>query len=100
MTTLPQQLTIAPAVLQSVGKIDGYVSNIISLGPVVFLNSLERANFTSPVTLTIPAPHRVKGQHGHLVVVSVRPDNTCVPCSTGYQSSRREVTLTTWHMMG
>ena len=95
-----QQLTVSPAVLRAIGESDQYVSNIISIGPIIFLNALERVTFASPVTLTLPAPTKVKGQQGHLVVVSVLHDNTCVPCTTGYQSSRREVTLTTWHMTG
>ncbi|KAL8609442.1 hypothetical protein ACOMHN_006629 [Nucella lapillus] len=95
-----QQLIISHHVLKTIGKADSYVSNLISVGPIIFLHALEKVTFASPVTLTLPAPVKVRGDQGHLVVVSVRADNTCVPCTTGYQSSQREVTLTTWHMTG
>ncbi|XP_070209742.1 uncharacterized protein [Littorina saxatilis] len=95
-----QQLTISSTVLKAISNSDSYVSNILSIGPILFLNALEKVTFASPVTLTLPAPGRVKGHPGHLVVVSVCHDNTCIPCTTAYQSSKREVTLTTWHMTG
>lgn len=76
-----QQLTISPALLEALGHINSHISNIVSLGPIIFLSALEKTAFTSPVTMTIPSPPKARGQQGHLVVVSVCNDNTCIPCA-------------------
>ncbi|RUS91660.1 hypothetical protein EGW08_000633 [Elysia chlorotica] len=94
-----QLLLISRDLLEQAKNKNHFVSNILALGPLVHFHT-DRPNtgLNSPATLTIPAPPAIKG--GHLVVLSVRKDNSCLPVSNGYRSGHSAATMTTWHFSG
>ncbi|GFR98426.1 leucine rich repeat protein [Elysia marginata] len=94
-----QLLTISPELLSQAQEANHFVSNILSLGPLVyFYTNRPQVSLNSPATINLPAPAAVKG--GHLVVLSVRKDNSCLPVSSGYRSGHTAATMTTWHFSG
>ncbi|GFN86870.1 leucine rich repeat protein [Plakobranchus ocellatus] len=94
-----QLLTISPELLHKVQELNHFVSNIFSMGPLVyFYTDRPDVSLNSSATITVPAPPAVKG--GHLIVLSVRRDNSCLPVSSGYRSGHTAATFTTWHFSG
>lgn len=93
-----QLLFISPVIVSKARKLNYYVENIIAMGPMVYFHTVNEPDFNSQATVTIPAPAEVKG--GHLSVLTVRKDNSCIPCSSGFRSGATTATLSTWHLTG
>ncbi|XP_046363034.2 leucine-rich repeat-containing protein 7-like [Haliotis rufescens] len=94
-----QVLRIKHSLLAKIKSMDRYVENLLAFGPVIYFKLLEsQAVINSAVTITIPAPPEMR--RGHLMVVTVRADNSCTPCSSGYQSAKGAVTFNAWHLTG
>ncbi|WAR15907.1 LRRC1-like protein, partial [Mya arenaria] len=72
------------------------ISNIISLGPIVFLKNLDTGDFNKQVTITIPAPTNLT--QGHLHLMSIREDSSCAPTSSGFQHKNGYIVLKAWNL--
>ncbi|XP_055954750.1 uncharacterized protein LOC130010766 [Patella vulgata] len=89
-----QVLKINEKVLSQVQQLNRFANNVLHIGPIVMLQLLEEVNFDSQVKVTIPAPRSMKG---HLILLTIQGDNSCIPSSSGYQYNRGLVTFNTWH---
>ncbi|CAG5133429.1 unnamed protein product, partial [Candidula unifasciata] len=93
-----QLMFVPSSVLAKAKELNYFVNNIVAMGPVVYFRSSTEAKLNSAATVTIPAPAEVKG--GHLTVLTVRQDHSCIPCSSGYRSGKLAASLTTWQFAG
>ncbi|KAK6960621.1 leucine rich repeat protein [Biomphalaria glabrata] len=91
-----QLVLLSQNLLEKLKHLNHFVNNILVLGPVVFIHADREISFNSQATLTIPAPPAVRG--GHLVVLTIRQDNSCIPCSNAYRSEKLSATLAVWHL--
>ncbi|KAH9496552.1 hypothetical protein Btru_017251 [Bulinus truncatus] len=91
-----QMLSISQNLLNSIQQLNRFVNNILAMGPIVYLHTDRDVSFNTQATLTLPAPPAVRG--GHLAVLTVRGDNSCLPCSHSYRSSKLSATLNIWHL--
>ncbi|XP_045181229.2 uncharacterized protein LOC123540341 [Mercenaria mercenaria] len=74
------------------------VSNIIAIGPIVYLKNLDSGDFNHQVTITIPSPK--SETRGHLHLLTIKDDNSCVPCTSGFQHKNGYVVLRAWNLAG
>ncbi|XP_069105584.1 leucine-rich repeat protein SHOC-2-like [Argopecten irradians] len=87
--------------LHSLQEDDGIISNILAIGPIIFLKTEEKMDLNSLVTMTIPSPtSTTHEQNGYLHVLTINSDNSCSPNSSGYQITRACIRLNTWHLSG
>ena len=84
--------------LSSLREENAIISNIVSLAPIIFLKANKDTDFNHQVTITIPSP-KYKS-NGHLVLLTIREDNSCIPSSSGYHQRHGYITLNAWQLTG
>ncbi|KAK3087865.1 hypothetical protein FSP39_011684 [Pinctada imbricata] len=66
--------------------------------PIVHLYSERDVEFKHLVTMTVQPPP--SGGKGHLNIVSIRKDNSCVPVSLGHRQKNGSITVNMWTLEG
>ncbi|CAG2233960.1 unnamed protein product [Mytilus edulis] len=74
------------------------IANLMSVGPIVFLKANKDTDFNHLVTMTIPSPKQTS--HGHLILLTIREDNSCIPTSSGHRQRHGYITLNAWQLTG
>ncbi|XP_071144009.1 leucine-rich repeat protein soc-2 homolog [Mytilus edulis] len=74
------------------------IANLLSVGPIVFLKANKDTDFNHLVTMTIPSPKQTS--HGHLILLTIREDNSCIPTSSGHRQRHGYITLNAWQLTG
>ena len=74
------------------------IENIVSIGPIVCLQSDVKQEFKHLVSMTIPPPPG--GNKGHLNIVTIKADNSCAPVAVGYRQRNGCITANMWNLEG
>ncbi|XP_033726516.1 protein lap4-like [Pecten maximus] len=94
-------IKVEKAMLDSLQEDNRIISNILAIGPIMFLKTDEKIDLNSLVTMTIPSPESTPHeQKGYLHILTINGDNSCSPNSSGYQITHGCIRLNTWHLSG
>lgn len=89
--------------LQHLQEENSLVSNLVSIGPILLMETSVQINFDNMIHMTIPLPHRHHTGEGHLHVVTINSNMTCTPCSSNsaeFVIKNGYLTLKTWMLTG
>ncbi|KAL3892333.1 hypothetical protein ACJMK2_004549 [Sinanodonta woodiana] len=84
--------------LQQICHDNKIIRNIISLGPIILLKMEQETNLTQQAVITIPVP--TSDKKGHLYLLTIMEDNSCIPSSSGYRLNSNYIEIHTWNITG